>query len=209
MGKPFINRTGIQYGRLTVNKFLGRETGKSKPKWECTCSCGNVVQVTSSNLATGHTQSCGCIHLEELQSRRVYSKEDSPEYAIWRGIVQRTGAKKGKNASWYSTVGICPEWKESFEAFLKDMGKRPSDHHSVERVDTTKGYCPDNCVWATAQEQANNRKTNHVIEHLGEHLTIAQWARRYGIKQPTLLARISRYKWSIDAALTTPVKQRN
>ena len=206
MGKTFIDRTGYQYGLLTVISFSGNPTGKTKTTWACLCACGNTVQVTGSNLATGHTESCGCLLVKKMTDRRVYPKEASEEYAIWRGIKQRTGLASGKNTVWYSQVSMCQEWFDSFAAFLQDMGKRPSKLHSIERKNGLKGYEPDNCIWASAQDQANNRSTNHVLTFNGETLTLAQWSRRTGIKEHTIGARINRYGWTVEAALSTPTQ---
>ena len=99
MGKSFINRTGHVYGLLTVTAFNDKQEGKSKATWECLCNCGNSLQVTGSNLSTGHTQSCGCLLIAELEGRRLYPKEVVEEYGIWRSIKQRTGTSPGKNAA--------------------------------------------------------------------------------------------------------------
>ena len=206
MGKAFIDRTGHKYGLLTVTSFAGKPDGKTKSTWACLCDCGNAVQVTGSNLATGHTESCGCLLIKEMYERRVYPKEVAEEYAIWRGIRQRTGAAPGKNAKWYSSVSMCPTWRQSFDAFLQDMGKRPSKLHSIERKDSLKGYEPGNCIWATAQEQANNRSTNHLLTFNGESMTLSQWSSRTGIKEHTIGARINRYGWTVEAALSTPTQ---
>ena len=201
MGKAFINRTGLRYGRLTVKEFLGKEPPETKTKWLCLCDCGVSIKVTGSNLATGHTQSCGCLLVEKAKARRIYSKDDTPEYTVWRGIKQRTGQAKGKNAAWYNHIEMCPQWKNSFDTFLSDMGKRPSSKHSIERKDNKKGYFPENCVWADAIIQANNRRSNTFINFAGKNQTVAQWARALGIKAHTLYARIFRYGWSLDKAL--------
>ena len=206
MGKLFINRIGHMYGLLTVTAFNGKQEGKSKATWECLCKCGNSLQVTGSNLTTGHIQSCGCLLIAELEGRRLYPKEVVEEYGIWRGIKQRTGTSPGKDAAWYTHISMCPAWSESFDAFLQDMGMRPSKLHSIERKDGSKGYEPGNCIWATAQEQANNRSTNSLQTHNGESLTLAQWSRRTGIKEQTIGARINRYGWTVEAALTTPTQ---
>lgn len=202
----FIDRTGMRFGRLTLLEFLGKPEGKTKACWRCRCECGNVVIATTSNLITGHTQSCGCLLVESGQQRRIYAKEDSPEYIIWRGMKQRAGKTKGKNATWYAGILMSPAWHDSFEVFLSDMGKRPSPEHSIERLDNTKGYFPENCVWATAETQANNRRTNRIVEHQGEQKTVAQWAKQTGLRPHTLYARLFRYGWDTQAALTTPVK---
>lgn len=208
MGKAFIDRTGLQYGQLNVLRFLGKQ-GYSKPRWECVCSCGTLCQVTSSNLATGHTTSCGCLHADMMRARRIYPKEHSAEYRIWRGLKQRAGSKQGKNSAWYNHIDVSREWEESFDVFLRDMGKRPSPKHTVERLNNAIGYRRENCVWATAKTQANNRKTNHRIEFNGVTKTLAEWSEQTNIPAPTLLARLTRYGWSVEDALTTPVNRRD
>lgn len=208
MGKPFNDLTGKAFGKLSVVRYLGRIPGKTKPYWQCCCECGNSKQVTTSNLVSLHTQSCGCINVQRMQGRRVYDKAKASEYGIWRAVVQRTQRPTTKNKRWYVGVPLHPTWLDSFEAFYADMGPRPSPMHSIERKDNTKGYTPDNCVWATPKEQANNRATNHVIEYSGQRLTLSQWSAVTGISAPTLLARIDRYGWSIERALSTPTKTR-
>ena len=208
MGKHFIDQTGQQYGLLKVLTYVGKKEGRTKNYWECLCVCGNLIETTGSNLTAGHTQSCGCLQIEEMKSRRLYNKSDAAEYQIWRGIKQRTTACSGRNAIWYSDVACCSEWSASFEVFLKDMGKRPGTHYSIERVNNSEGYSASNCIWATAQEQANNRSSNRLLEFQQESLTIAEWSRRTNIKQHTICARLDRYKWSVEAALTTATNKR-
>lgn len=207
MGKPFIDRTGFKYGKLTVVKFLGKTNGKTKATWGCHCDCGNSTEVTSSNLATGHTTSCGCQLVAARKENRKYAVEDKIEYGAWRSMKQRTGKRPGKNSQWYSEVTLCPSWEHSFDTFLRDMGKKPSSQHSIERLDNSKGYSRDNCVWATPKEQANNRSTNLVLDHEGQSLTAAQWAERVDLKHTTLTARLRR-GWDIATTLTAPLHTR-
>src|SRR5690606_36132486 len=79
-----------------------------------------------------------------------------PEYQTWLRIKKRCHNPLDKSYPQYGGRGIevCQEWRESFQAFLRDMGPRPSPHHSIDRLDGTKGYSPDNCRWATKEEQA-------------------------------------------------------
>lgn len=208
MGKAFVDRTGLRYGQLTVIAYLGKIPGKTKLHWLCQCDCGEQARVTSSNLVTGHTTSCGCAHRKILQQRRVYSLDMQEEYKIWRGIKQRTGPNRGARNARYANVPLCTRWATSFDAFITDMGKRPSSKHSIERLDNNLGYCPENCVWASAKQQANNRSTNVFLEYQGVTQTLAQWAEQLNIASFTLRARIFKYGWPVNKAFTTPVKGR-
>lgn len=207
MGRAFINREGVRYGRLTATRFLGVPSGKSKPHWLCGCDCGQQTSVSSSNLATGHVTSCGCFRTEALEARRKYSTEDAAEYQVWRGIKQRTSNSPGKNSKWYANVTLCDLWENSFSAFLSDMGPRPSSSHSIERRDPSKGYSPENCYWATPTEQANNRSSNTLLTCEGTTKTLAQWAQASLLPYTTIAARIRR-GWDAKSALTLPLHTR-
>ncbi len=100
---------------------------------------------------------------------------------------------------------MCERWRESFQAFLDDMGPRPSLKHSIERRDNARGYSPDNCYWATRRQQAVNRRSNHLLTHDGLTLTCTEWAERLGMNPITLFGRLHRRHWPVERALTTPV----
>lgn len=78
-------------------------------------------------------------------------------------------------------IGIAPPWR-SYGNFLKDMGERPRDH-SLDRIDNAGDYCPENCRWATPEQQNNNRRGVRLIEVNGETLSASQWSRRLGINR--------------------------
>jgi len=80
------------------------------------------------------------------------------------------------------------------------MGERP-EGKTIDRIDSNKDYCKDNCRWATHKEQANNMSRNRYLEFNGERLTISQWADKIGVKYVTLNTRIHR-GWSVEKALT-------
>jgi len=97
---------------------------------------------------------------------------------------------------------MCNRWRDSFQNFLKDMGE-PKPNESINRIDNDGNYCPENCRWATTREQANNMRTNTVLECRGEQKTLAEWERETGIKRQTITTRIKRNGWSVEKALTT------
>ena len=106
---------------------------------------------------------------------------------------------------WYGARGITVDssWL-NFDQFLKDMGPRP-EGTSLDRIDNEKGYGPDNCRWATLEKQNNNRRTTRLFTYKGQTLSMVQWSRLKGWPDNTVKERI-RQGWSIDRALTTPVR---
>lgn len=100
-------------------------------------------------------------------------------------------------------IKVCERWA-SFENFLADMGEKPTDKRTLDRLDNAKGYEPGNCRWATAKEQMNNQRRNRLITYNGRTQTMAQWSAETGIKPHTILARLSHYGWTVERTLTTP-----
>lgn len=130
----------------------------------------------------------------KVQRIRNGSKKDNmEEYRILTGIKDRCLNKNSKNYPRYGGRGIkvCDRWlgKEGATNFLKDMGKRPSPKHSIDRINNDGDYCPENCRWATWTEQENNRRINVYYEYNGKKMTLPQWSRELGINLGTLYYR--------------------
>lgn len=179
-----IDLTGKIFERLTVIKWVG--TRNRRPVWRCKCSCGKKADVLGENLRYGQTRSCGCLRGER------HGRAKSTEWNVWVDIRRRCEDENRPDYARYGGRGIkiCKRW-QSFIAFFEDMGECPAGY-SIDRIDNNDGYHPENCRWATAKEQANNRRSSRWIEYNGMRKTLMQWSECTGIKRTTIAARLDR-----------------
>lgn len=147
--------TGKVFGRWTVVGFSGR-TKSGKIKWDCVCECGNRKAVSGCSLRGGRSISCGCFRVENQTKHGLCG---TPEYIAWERMNARCNNPKDQSYEYYGGRGItiCKEWSD-FSNFLSDMGERPSNKHSIDRIDNDKGYNRSNCKWSTKTEQNRNRR---------------------------------------------------
>ncbi len=156
MSDRVIDLTGKTFSRLTVLRQAPYKTYSRQAQWWCSCVCGKTIVAASYDLRRGHTTSCGCI------KGLVHGLSYSLEYPIWQAMKDRCYNKNNSRYKDYGARGItvCDRWRDSFEAFYEDMGKRPNSELSLDRIDNDKGYSPDNCRWAThSQQQLNKRRS--------------------------------------------------
>ena len=138
-----IDLTDQRFGILTA-LLLGESAGKPgrrlERRWYCQCDCGSVILAHRGNLMGGRTKSCGCqIPAKLAACNTTHGKSSTPEWQAWATMRS-------------SSRSHCKEWGR-FEAFMNDMGPRPSREHSLRRIDKDGGYSPDNCRWATHDKQ--------------------------------------------------------
>lgn len=128
-------------------------------------------------------------------------------YSSWQNMIQRCTNLKNTHYPEYGGRGItiCDRWLD-FKNFFVDMSEKP-EGLTLERIDNSKSYSPDNCRWATRKEQASNRRSS-LYTLKGVTKSWAEWFKDYGIKRSTFDQRVYCYKWSIEKALMTPVRKR-
>jgi len=191
-----------------INKFtFVEELPRSKcgmRRVKVRCFCGNIVNVQLNNIKLrGETKTCGC---SKKGGNPTHGMSSTNIYNSWRSLRQRCSNKNNREYHNYGGRGIkvCDRWINSFENFYKDMGKRPKGK-SIDRIDYNGNYEPENCRWATREEQDNNKRNNHFIEYRGEKKTLAQWSRKLKGGNKLVYDRI-RAGWSNDRAVTEKPK---
>lgn len=162
----YDNLTNRRFGRLIAKKRIGT-------KWLCMCDCGTEKLINPSNMKRGLTKSCGCLNREltAQRSTKPFQWRKIPEYKVWQGILQRCENPNDKDYKKYGGRGIevCEAW-HVFDCFLSDMGPRPSNDFSIDRINVDGNYEPSNCRWATHIEQNRNKRNNVVIDDIGTRL---------------------------------------
>lgn len=203
----YIDRTNTEINGIV---FIRRaeNTGK-KVKWVCRCTCGNEFIAYANHIQDGRKcQKCG----RKSQANKVSKHHDykTPLYSVWLAMRQRCGNPNSKSYRRYGGRGIsvCSEWKEwnVFKEWALSNGY--SLGLSIDRIDNDGNYEPNNCRWVTNEIQANNKSDNHLITFNGETASISVMARKYGYL-PTDIERRILEGWTVEKALTTPVKRLN
>jgi len=158
------NLLGQKFGRLLVVEFIGsRKTGAKTHRawWRCSCDCGGTHDVRASHLLSGESKSCGCLSkVTHGLSAGSLGGRAHLSYTRWANMIQRCENTNNPRYASYGGRGIkvCARWRNSFEAFLEDMGHCPSPGMSIDRINNDGDYEPENCKWATASEQQLNQR---------------------------------------------------
>lgn len=126
----------------------------------------------------------------------------SPTYTTYQNMLARCYRPSSPNFKNYGAAGIsvCERWRESFANFLSDMGERPNGA-TIDRIDSSGNYSPENCRWATIEEQQSNISSNVFLTFNGETMHINAWARKLGIDASRIAWRL-RHGWSTEQSLT-------
>lgn len=130
----------------------------------------------------------------------------SSEYKSWDSMKCRCLRPDKKHEKYRGLLTYEP-WIKSFTVFLNDMGMKPTSKHTIERIDSTKGYYPENCRWATMAEQNRNHSKNVFLEFEGVSLCVTDWAIKLNIPRNRIYKRLAS-GWSTHKALSTGTQKR-
>ena len=184
--------------------------GDRRLRVRCDCAARTEKLINLHVLRSGRSTSCGCWSDDKKRRvgdlrRKHGGRSDAkflPSYRSWCAMKQRCLNPRAVGFSAYGGRGItiCPDWIQSFEQFLKDVGVRPSMDHSLDRIDPNGDYKPGNVRWATDLEQNRNRRSNRLITIGDQCRTLSEWAALRRISLSTLFSRLER-GWSPERAL--------
>lgn len=201
-----INLTGKTFGRLTV---ISRAIHPSRHVyWFCSCSCGINKIIRGGHLNDGRIVSCGC-YRPMMTHNESSGGEVTKEYSSWVHIKARCLNHNNHKYHLYGGRGIaiCDRWINSYENFLADMGRAPSPEHTIDRKDNNGNYEPDNCRWATIEEQQNNRRITFKVEFNGQQIPISVLCRQFGgIVNSNVASWRIRAGWPVLKSVTIPAK---
>lgn len=209
-----LDLVGHRFGRLEVLEMVygGRNT-----KVRCRCDCGREITALAYNLRSGNTASCGCLLRESRaetgrkagaitgRMNATHGMSRTRTYVAWKEAKKRCHSPKNKRFPSYGARGIavCERWRESFEAFLSDMGECPPGL-TLERTDNNRGYEPGNCVWASRRQQVRNRRCNKatpdIVRAIRGRVAAGEspkaLASEYGMSLSNVKSIVSRHTWA-------------
>lgn len=195
---------GARFGNLVVLSAF-RPVGSRYSRVVIRCDCGVEKETCERSVRRGRTQSCGCLQTRKATKHALSHK---PDYRRWQAMMQRCYSRSADSYRHYGGRGIkvCSEWHDvgAFIDWAEANGSRPG--MQIDRIDVSGDYEPGNCRFVTAEGNARNRTSNHVICFAGDRLTVVEASERYGIPYDVLTQRLGRLKWPVEKALTTAVR---
>ena len=185
----------VKYNRLTLIRRLGSKASDGRKMALWLCDCGRQHRAPFLRVKSGVPKSCGCLRRESKPNLK-HGMKGSPEYSSWVAMNNRCHSHTSKDYPRYGAKGIavCDRWHKSFEEFYADVGPRPRGT-TLDRYPNYSGnYEPGNVRWATAREQAHNRKDFKILDTPLGRMGITEYGKRIGITRGAVAMRLGRGK---------------
>lgn len=196
---------GKKFGRLTIVKYMGKNKWNAK-YYLCKCDCdNNEIIVRLNNLMSGHTNSCGCLHKEIVTNHGL---SDHYLYMTWFHMMDRCYNLKCERYKDYGGRGISvyAEW-HNIVNFVRDIEPIYVKGLMLDRIDNNKNYEPGNVRYVNDEISSRNKRNNVYLTFEGKTQIIEDWAKEKGLLRETLCKRLFKHKWTLEKALTTPIKK--
>ena len=177
--------TGQRFNKLTALSplYINKD---NRVMWRCKCDCGTICVISAKQLSNGKARSCGCYQRSLVTQRNVkHGLRNTRLYNIWFGMKRRCYEKNNLSYPQYGGRGItvCDQWLNDFGTFYEwAMTNGYESDLTIDRIDNSKGYSPENCRWATKKQQSNNRTCVHEFTYNGQTHTVSEWCDLYGVK---------------------------
>lgn len=202
--------TGKKFGKLTVLSYA--YVKNHYRFWECQCDCGNEKHsfVSTHDLKSSNTKSCGCINKERNKNTMGHSHDRL--YDIWRWMKVRCYDKNNKHYKDYGGRGIiiCDEWLNDVNGYYNfyNWAINRQDYNknmTIDRIDVNGNYEPSNCRWVTMTTQARNRRKTIYYTYNNETKSLAEWCELYNMPYQRVYSRINYNGYTFEDALFTPI----
>jgi hypothetical protein len=199
VGKKFGNLTIIADGGL--NLYYGQNVQMAL----CRCDCGQEKALLLTEVIHGGVKSCGCFRRNRMTKHGL---RFHPLYSKWMGMKARCYNPNNEHYPHYGGRGItvCDEWVNDFNSFYEWGIAAPfyGVKMEIDRINNNGNYCPENCRWATREEQVCNTSRSVYVIFNGEQLTLSRLYIKANIpknKRATVRRRIVEYGWSLEQAI--------
>ena len=205
---------GQRFGRLVVRERVENDS-EGNVQYLCDCDCKSTIVVKESSLVDKEVRNCGCFKKKATFEDKVYETYHKERaFQVWGFMLSRCYNPGHSAYGYYGAKGItvCDEWKNNYLEFRKFLYENGYDENApfgectLDRIDNSKGYSPENCRIVSMKVQSLNKVSNHRIDYKGEFITVTEAAEKNNLTNHQVFNRLDK-GWSMDKALHQPLDE--